>query len=196
MKIVALVSGGLDSTLMTCLMLEEGLTPLPLFVDFGQRGRVQELAACIRSMERLGIGPPAIAALDGYGRLLPSGITDSSRDIVRDAFLPMRNGMLLSVAAGYAFQNDSAAVTIGLLDEAFSLFPDQTRAFVRDAEQFICRSLGTTVRVLTPLMGFSKADVVKAAKLRGITGTYSCHAGGPSPCGVCIACKEFSGTEG
>lgn len=195
-RVVTLVSGGLDSTLMVALSLEQGLEPLPLFVDFGQLGREREFTACTENMKRLGIGPPAVAELGGFGRLLPSGITDASRDIVADAFLPLRNGMLLTVAAGYAFRNEARAIAIGLLDEAFSLFPDQTRDFVRDAEQYICRSLGTTVRVLAPLMRFSKADVVRAAGQRGIVGTYSCHAGGPTPCGQCIACREYIGVEG
>lgn len=195
MSIVTLVSGGLDSTLMAALVQEEGLTQVPLFVDYGQLGRDRELASCKRNLQMLGLPAPSIASLPGYGQLLPSGLTDKHKHIVEDAFLPGRNALFLTVAGALARRRGATAVCIGLLHEAFSLFPDQTRAFLIEAEAFLSRGLGVSLRVLAPLMSFSKADVLAAAKARGINGTYSCHAGGERPCGVCIACREFDGLE-
>jgi len=195
MSIVTLVSGGLDSTLMAALTQEEGLIQHPLFIDYGQLGRERELASCNRNLNKLGLPSPTIASLPGYGRLLPSGLTDSRKHIVDEAFLPGRNAMFLTVAGAFARQQGATAVSIGLLDEAFSLFPDQTRAFLSDTEVFLSRGLGVSLRVLAPLMSFSKGDVITAAKARGISGTYSCHAGGERPCGVCISCREFDGLE-
>jgi 7-cyano-7-deazaguanine synthase len=86
-------------------------------------------------------------------------------------------------------------VGIGLLDEAFSLFPDQTKGFLSEAEALLSRALGKFIKVISPLMTFSKADVLKIAKAKGITGTYSCHAGKDSPCGQCVACREYIGLE-
>ena len=82
-------------------------------------------------------------------------------------------------------------MTIGLLAEEFSLFPDQKRQFVTQAEATISAAMGQQIKVLTPLIEFSKADVVKLAQAKGITGTYSCHTGNSEPCGRCIACLEF-----
>jgi 7-cyano-7-deazaguanine synthase len=82
-----------------------------------------------------------------------------------------------------------------LLDEAFSLFPDQTKGFLSDAEALLSKGLGKPIRVISPLMTFSKADVLKIAKAKGITGTYSCHAGTEPPCGKCVACREYIGLE-
>ncbi len=195
MSIVTLVSGGLDSTFMAALTLEEGLTQFPLFVDYGQLARDRELAACKRNLKKLGLPGPTVMSLPGYGQLLPSGLTSNEKRIVEDAFLPGRNALFLTVAGAFARQVGAGAVSIGLLDEAFSLFPDQTRAFLFDAEVFLSRGLGVPLHVVAPLMSFSKADVVAAAMVRGITGTYSCHAGGEHPCGVCISCREFDGVE-
>jgi 7-cyano-7-deazaguanine synthase len=195
MSIVTLVSGGLDSTLMAALAQEEGLKQFPLFVDYGQLGRDRELASCKRNLKKLGLPIPTVAPLSGYGLLFPSGLTDSRKHIVKDAFLPGRNALFLTVAGAFAVKKKASAVSIGLLNEAFSLFPDQTRAFLLDAEAFLSRGLGVSLRVLAPLMAFSKADVVTAAKARGLSGTDSCHAGGERPCGVCISCREFDGLE-
>lgn len=195
MSIVSLVSGGLDSTLMAVLAKEEGLTQLPLFIDYGQLGKEKELSACLWNFERHGLPAPKIVQLNGFGDLLSSGLTDPSKRIYEDAFLPCRNLMFLVVGAGYGYQCGADAVAIGLLDEVFSLFPDQSKAFIRDAEALISRSLGRTLRVITPLMSFSKADVVRVAHSKGIDKTYSCHAGTDEPCGICIACREYVGLE-
>ncbi|CDZ31020.1 7-cyano-7-deazaguanine synthase [Neorhizobium galegae] len=191
MSIVTLVSGGLDSTLVAKLAQEEGLSIYPLFVDYGQRSRDRELAACKSIMRRLGLPEPKIVDLSGYGALIRSGLTDRSLHIVDDAFTPGRNMLFLLTAAAYAFQKNADAVSIGLLHEETSLFPDQTAAFLRDAEQMIGRCLGRSIKVLAPLSQFHKIDVVELARQKGIVGTYSCHEGGEEACGECIACNEF-----
>ena len=195
MSIVTLVSGGLDSTVMAVLTQEEGLAQFPLFIDYGQLSREKELSACLYNFRRYELPTPKLAQLGGYGALLSSGLTDSSKRIFEDAFLPCRNLMFLMVGAAYAHQCGAGAVAIGLLDEASSLFPDQTKAFVGDAEALISKSLGNPMRILTPLMSFSKAEVLSIAKAKTITGTYSCHAGTDVPCGVCVACREYRGLE-
>lgn len=195
MSIVTLVSGGLDSTVMAVLAKEEALTQFPLFIDYGQLGRDKEFQACRMNFKRYGLPEPKVAPLSGYGSLLSSGLTDPNRHILKDAFLPCRNLMFLTVGAAYAFQCGATAVGIGLLDEAFSLFPDQTKGFLSDAEALLSRTLGKPIKVITPLITFSKADVLKIAKAKGVTETYSCHAGTDVPCGQCVACREYIGLE-
>lgn len=195
MSIVTLVSGGLDSTVMALLTKEEGLTQFPLFIDYGQLARDRELQACQVNFRRHELPEPTVVSLGGYGALLSSGLTDRSKHIFENAFLPCRNLMFLTVGAAYAFQCGAASVGIGLLDEAFHLFPDQTRGFLSDAEALLSRCLAKPIRVVAPLMSFSKAEVLAIARAKGITGTYSCHAGTKLPCGVCVACREYIGLE-
>lgn len=195
MSIVTLVSGGLDSTVMAILTKEEGLTQFPLFIDFGQLGRDRELKACRTNFIKHGLPAPQVASLGGYGALLSSGLTDPKKDIFEDAFLPCRNLILLTVGAAYAFQCGASTLGIGLLDEAYHIFPDQTKVFLTDTEALLSQSLGRPIKLVAPLMSFSKADVLEIAKSKGITGTYSCHAGLEATCGVCIACREYIGLE-
>jgi len=195
MRIVPLVSGGLDSTLMTILAVESGYDVSPLFVDYGQRSRNQELAACRRTFAENRLPAPKIADLSGYGALISSGLTDLRKDIFLDAFLPCRNLMFLLLGAAYAYQVQANAVAIGLLDEKSSLFPDQTKGFARSAEDLLSKVLSKEILVLTPLMSMTKADVVRLAKKRGLTHTYSCHSGQAEPCGACVACREYENLE-
>lgn len=191
MSVVVLVSGGLDSTLMAQLGKEIGLEQHPLFIDYGQRARDREFQACCAAMNNLDLPTPKVADLKGYGELIRSGLTHTSLDLVANAFTPGRNLLFLLVGASYAVQLGADAVSIGLLHEDASLFPDQTRSFLASAEALLPLAVGRTLKLLAPLADFHKQEVVALAAAKGIGGTYSCHAGGPTPCGHCIACKEF-----
>ena len=195
MSIVTLVSGGLDSVLVAKLAQEEGLQQYPLFVDYGQRSRDRELAACRQAMIALNLPEPKLANLSGFGDLIHSGLTDPSLDVVDDAFTPGRNLLFLLTAAAYAYQVGADAVSIGLLHESTALFPDQTPAFLDDAENLISRCMGKNIKVLAPLAAFHKVDVVALARNKGIQNTYSCHLGGEIACGECIACNEYKFEE-
>lgn len=192
MSVVTLVSGGLDSTLVAFLTREAGVHQHPLFINYGQRAYRRELYACITSLKKIGLGEPAIANLPGFGQLIKSGLTDVTLRVHEDAFTPGRNMLFLLVAAAHAHQMNADAVAIGLLNESTSLFPDQTSAFLAEAESLITRCMGRSIKVLAPLSSFYKKDVVALAAEKGIGGTYSCHVGGEEPCGACIACREFN----
>ncbi len=155
MSMVTLVSGGLDSTVMAMLTQDEGLRQFPLFIDYGQLNLEQERGACLANFQRYGLPTPECASIGGYGRLLSSGLTDTGKRVFEDAFLPGRNLMFLTMGAGYAVQRGAGAVAIGLLDDAFSLFPDQTRHFLADAEALLSKAMDQRVRVLGPLVALS-----------------------------------------
>lgn len=191
MSMVTLVSGGLDSTLVACLAKEEGMLQYPLFIDYGQICRDKELAACRKAMAALNLPDPEVANLAGYGKLIKSGLTDPSLHIVDDAFTPGRNMLFVLTASAYAYQMGADAISIALLHEDTSLFPDQTAAFIEDAEKMIHRCMGCKIHVLAPLASYHKIDVVTLAEAKGIRDTYSCHKGEKQACGECIACKEF-----
>jgi 7-cyano-7-deazaguanine synthase len=114
---------------------------------------------------------------------------------MEDAFTPGRNLLFLLIGAAHAHTVGADAVGIGLLDEASIIFPDQTSDFLSGAESILSKCLGRDVKIVAPLRGFTKRDVVLLAQTKGIENTYSCHAGGEHPCGVCIACREYQFEE-
>ena len=195
MGIVTLVSGGLDSTLMSLMAHEEGITLFPLFVDYGQLGAAKEWEACKRLHEMFNLPEVTRMDLSGFGKTIPSGITDSKLRINEDAFLPGRNLLLVLAGAAHAFKVGADSVALGLLDPADHLFPDQTKEFVEECESTIETAMGKRIAVHTPLTEFSKSDVLAMARARGLQDTYSCHAGGDTPCGVCVACIEITNAE-
>jgi 7-cyano-7-deazaguanine synthase len=195
MSVVNLVSGGLDSTLIAVMMLEEGIEQFPLFIDYGQRAAKREWDTCQAVHSKLGLPNPVRMDLSGYGAVISTGLTRESLDIRTDAFTPGRNLMFVLMGAAYAHQMQANSITLGLLSEKYSLFPDQRADFLVKAESTLAATLGSSIKIVTPLFEFSKADVVELARQKGISGTYSCHTGGGTPCGTCISCMEFSYTS-
>lgn len=191
MSFVNLVSGGLDSTLIGVIAKEHHIDHFPLFIDYGQRAATREWTTCLAVHRQLGLPIPIRMDLSGFGKVIASGLTNVSLDVKEDAFTPGRNLLFLLMGSAYAYQVGTATIAIGLLAEQFSLFPDQCQPFLAHAEQAIATAMGRPIRVLTPLIEFGKADVVRLAARKGVVGTYSCHTGGRQPCGRCISCLEF-----
>jgi 7-cyano-7-deazaguanine synthase len=191
MRAVVLASGGLDSTLLARLASEEGYDVFPLFVNYGQLAADIELSHCRTAMKTNDVRPPVVADLHCFGELVPSGLTNADFHVVDQAFTPGRNSLFLLSAASYAATIGAQTIMIGLLDERFHLFPDQTKDYLEKAEHFLSLAVGKTILIKAPLMAFSKQEVIAMSEAKDIGPTYSCHVGTEVPCGVCIACKEF-----
>lgn len=188
---VNLVSGGLDSTLIGVMAKENEIDQRPLFIDYGQIAAFKEWEACKIVHSKYNLPEPTRMDISGFGKIILTGLTDRSLNIRENAFTPGRNFMFLLMGCAYAYQLSVSSVAIGLLSDKFSLFPDQRSLFLTKAEDAIATALGVHINVLAPLFEFGKKDVVRLAKEKGITGTYSCHTGNSEPCGQCIACLEF-----
>jgi 7-cyano-7-deazaguanine synthase len=191
MSLVTLVSGGLDSTLMSVLAKEEGVTLFPLFVDYGQLCSEHEWEACVYVHQRFELPSPTRMDLAGFGKTIPSGLTNRALRVNEDAFLPGRNLLFLLAGCSYAYSKNANAVAIGLLSEDTHIFPDQTKDFIEKAQRAINLALERDIRIIAPLMELNKHDVLALAKRKGIEGTYSCHAGTLPTCGSCIACRQY-----
>ncbi len=192
MSIVTLLSGGIDSTLMCLLTKEEGIKQYPLFINYGQLSAKKEWEACQAVHKKYDLPNPVTMNLDGIGQLISSGLTNPIARINEDAFLPGRNLFFLLAGAAYAYQVNAGSVAIGLLNEEYRIFPDQTEEFLLKSEELLSLALGASLKVVAPLMKFSKRDVLRLATARGIEGTYSCHMGKDSPCGICVSCIEIN----
>jgi 7-cyano-7-deazaguanine synthase len=191
MSLVILASGGIDSTLMSLMAREEGLSIYPLFIDYGQMAAPREWRTIRKAYSMHRLAQPVRMSIAGYGKLIPSGITNPRMRISEDAFLPGRNMLMLLCGASYAYRIGARGVAIGLLNPDAHLFPDQTEDFLKCCETSLSAALGRRISVVAPLLGLTKRDVLVMAAQRGIKTTYSCHTGGAKPCGKCVSCVEI-----
>lgn len=194
MRVVALSSGGVDSSVMMQLLKEKGFKIFPLFVDYGQLAANAEWEACQRICQYLDLKPERMD-VRGFGHLVRSGLTDRNLDIEKEAFLPTRNLMFLTLGAAYGYAKSAHVIAIGLLSNP--IFPDQTPEFVKEAQKTISKALGIDVTILAPLISLDKYDTLRLASKHGlpIEYTYSCHSGNKERCGQCISCKERIAAE-
>lgn len=192
MSIVSLVSGGLDSSLMSVLAMENGNKQYPLFIGYGQLGLEKEWQSCQKIHKAFDLSQPFKMDISGYGKTILSGLTSKEKHVKDEAFLAGRNLVLLTMGAAYAYQNGANAVSIGFLKKDTAIFNDQTDEFLKKAQDTISFAMDFDVKILTPLRDFYKKDIVELAKQKKIYDTYSCHAGTDIPCGKCIACEEYN----
>lgn len=190
MGLVVLVSGGVDSTVISVLARRGGIAVHPLFIDYGQLCVDREWHACLQLHESHGLPVPVRLQASGFGRSVPSGLTDSALDIIERAFLPCRNLLFAVCGAAYAYSLNVDCVALGLIDESAAIFPDQTSEFLVETERVLRLATGRGIRLVAPLLTLSKAQVLAIAAEIGVVGTYSCHRGTEEPCGQCISCRE------
>ena len=202
---VVLLSGGLDSATCLALVTRWRWTVHALSFDYGQRHRVELSAARIlarkyRAASHRVIPIPAFGALGG------SALTDRAIRVPKSAlgkeripitYVPARNTLFLAFALALAETRGATEIVIGANALDYSGYPDCRPAFLKAFERVA--TLGTKagaegrrLSIRAPLLGSSKADIVRLAVALGLdTGlTTSCYDPGPKgqPCGGCDAC--------
>jgi len=201
---LVLLSGGMDSATCLALASRRGGPVHALTVLYGQRHArevrsARALAAHYRvarhTVLRLPLGPLLSSSLTDSHRPLPNRRRPSGR--IPSTYVPARNTILLSVALGYAESHRLGAIYLGANAIDYSGYPDcrpeYFRAFERLARLATKAGVeeGVTVRIETPLLRLSKAEIVRLGERLGVPWrlTWSCYAGGRRPCGVCDACR-------
>jgi len=189
MKTVVLASGGLDSSVLLYLLKREHHVVLPLHVNYGQLAERREWSALKRFCRKAKLPSPVRVDAPGLGKV-PSGLTRNGRRWARDPFFPARNLVLVSIGGAIGYSNGTRAVALGLVANA--LYPDQTKDFVRLAQDSLSESLGSRMLVTAPLLALSKAEVVALGQNlhAPIEVTYSCQQGGDRPCNRCSSCAD------
>jgi 7-cyano-7-deazaguanine synthase len=206
-KAVCLLSGGLDSAACLALARRDGYECYALSFDYGQRHKV-ELQAAARLAEALGAARHLVAkiGLDVFGgSALTSGVevpkgrsTDQMSQGIPVTYVPARNTIFLSFALAWAEVLESSHIFIGVNALDYSGYPDCRPEFIQAYERManLATKAGvegrTRVRIHTPLIGLSKAGIVKLAHELGISFglTFSCYDPDPEgrACGACDAC--------
>ena len=203
---VVLFSGGLDST--TCLYwaLDKGYKCYALNIKYGQKHSREALSA--RAIcKKLGVElteiklnlPWLAAATSLVGK---AEIPDESLETIKNTkripstYVPARNLMFVSIAASLADSINADAIIAGPNAIDYSGYPDCRPEFYDPLSKAVKEgtrkgSQGGSIKIITPLLKLSKAQIAKLGKKLNapFSMTWSCYRGGKKPCGKCDACK-------
>ena len=184
MKIICLISGGVDSTTLLFRLHGKGHHIVPLFVNYGQKSYTQEKNAAAYACKLLKL---KLNIIDISGlSVIKSGLTHKKISI-EEPFYPNRNLILLSIAAAFSVNHSCNVIAIGVIGK--TNFLDQSKSFLNDAEKTL--SYGRKIIILAPLSQLNKLEVVRLAKNNNIRldFTYSCYCGS-IPCQKCVSCID------
>ena len=202
-RAVILTSGGLDSATVLAMAHSQGVECYALSFDYGQRHRAELAAAA-----RVAAGVPGTVhktvGLDLRG-IGGSALTDDAIDVpveptegIPVTYVPARNTVFLSIALGWAEVLEAGEIYIGVNAVDYSGYPDCRPAFIEAFESMAATATkagveGNPVKLRTPIINLSKADIIRAGIELGVdySVTISCYqaTGAGLACGVCDSCR-------
>ena len=203
-KAVVLLSGGLDSTTTLAKAIADGNEVVALSFRYGQR-HSKELVAAKNVADFFKV-KHVIVDIDLS--MFRSALTDKNIDVPENrdeeqmgsdipvTYVPARNIIMLSVAAGLCESVDADKIYIGANSVDYSGYPDCRPEFFAEYEKMI--NIGTKagveghpIRIMTPIQHATKADIVRLGKKLGapLHLTWSCYEGGEKACGKCDSCQ-------
>lgn len=207
-NVVSVLSGGLDSTILTYILVEKyGRDRVfALSYDYGQKQR-QELVMAGATCAWLGIAHRVLdlsilgdivkdvsANIGGTKVAMPT-IKDVLGDPQPKTYVPFRNMILNSLAFSFAESNKASHVFTGLQVHDEYGYWDTTQRFVDSMNAVADQNRSHKVRMEAPFSQLSKYDEIKIAEELGnvlfeLTLTcYNPDQDGKS-CGKCPSCSE------
>jgi len=189
LKIVTLLSGGIDSSIMALLYKKSDFDQFPLFIDYGQQATEREWISCKKVCSYLNLRKPKKISISSISNLHQNLLTNKS-SVKKNPFFPFRNLILISIGALYAYGIDCDTVAIGIIGRGAIPFPDCSRDFILSVSKSLFISVNSKTNILSPLLKFSKGEVIYYGAEHGFPYelTYSCYLGRIKHCGRCAAC--------
>lgn len=203
MRVVVLLSGGIDSTTTLAYAISRGYEVYPITIDYEQRHR-REIES-VKNICRWYSLVPKIVKVDLRsigGSALTAEIevpTRSSIDEIREdipiTYVPARNLIFLSIAGAYAEVIDARSVFIGANIIDYSGYPDCRPEFIFEFQRVLNLATkagvsGKKISVEAPLLYLKKSQIISLGMKLGVPYelTWSCYRGGDIACGQCDSC--------
>lgn len=202
-KAVVLLSGGLDSATVAAQAIADDYDVIALSFRYGQRHSRELLAAKVIA-GHLGINQHFIVDVN-LSQWGGSSLTDNQQtlpqdgvapDVIPSTYVPGRNTVFISLALSLAEAQAAEAIYLGINAVDYSGYPDCRPEYLEAFQTLANLSSkvgveGQPIQLKAPLVMDSKVDIVKRAVALNvpIPQTWSCYAGGDTPCGRCDSCR-------
>ena len=200
MKVVVLLSGGLDSVTALHDALQQQVVVAALSFDYGAKHHARELPMAAWQCNLLNIphsvAPLGIVAKEFESDLLSSGgaIPDGHYEekSMKSTVVPFRNGIMLAIAAGFAESHGAEGVVIAAHSGDHAIYPDCRESFMEPMARAIREGTYARIELLRPFITKDKAGIVRRGAELGVdfSRTWSCYKGNDVHCGICGTCVE------
>lgn len=209
MKVVALVSGGMDSTTTAARLVLENNDVFPLFIDYGQLARERERHAAseyvaqlrkrckkMQPLQEAFVDLPFLrSSLVGTTEIAKTGgAAFSDIESKKIDWVPARNIVLLSIAASYCETVGARSISIGAYKEdQLPPYPDSSREFFDEMQEALTKGMyGGPFRIVTPFGDEFRRELVVYSAQNGlpIDATWSCYDRKDAHCGECRNCDD------
>lgn len=198
--VVVLLSGGMDSVTALYSTAREHDVVGALSFDYRAKHNSRELECASFHAKALHVTHITID-LAFIGDLFTSNLLQGGGEIpeghyeessMKTTVVPFRNGILLSVAAGFAESRQANAIVIGAHRGDHAIYPDCRDAFIAAMASAIQRGTYAQIELLRPFISLTKGDIAQIGRGLGIdySKTWSCYVGGTVHCGRCGTCVE------
>ncbi|MDB2346388.1 7-cyano-7-deazaguanine synthase QueC [bacterium] len=200
MKVLVLVSGGMDSVVALHEAEAEHEVVAGLSFDYGAKHNHREIPFAKKHCDSFGIRHEVIdlrfmnthfeSALLRSGEAVPDGHYEES--IMKQTVVPFRNGIMLSVAAGLAESRGAEGLVIAAHSGDHAIYPDCRESFMKAMGDAIQLGTYAEMNLLRPFINLRKEDIAVRGEVLGIdfSQTWSCYKGGEKHCGSCGTCVE------
>jgi len=197
---VILLSGGMDSGVLLAWASQRYREVHALSFDYGSKHAAKELAMA----EELAQAYQARfikVALPFMDELFSSSLLKSGEAVPEGSYahanmistvVPFRNGIMLSIAIGYAENHKIDTVLIAAHAGDHPVYPDCRQGFMDAMDQAAQQGTYAGVRVKAPFVELTKEAIAQMGRSLGLdfARTWSCYKGGDVHCGVCATCIE------
>ncbi|MEM1964685.1 MAG: 7-cyano-7-deazaguanine synthase [Candidatus Caldarchaeum sp.] len=195
MKTVALLSGGIDSTVMAWKLHSEGHTIVPItFLTYRRNPReveaVKKIAGLISQNPLRIVDMSFLREIVDHPQHVRETIMHAAANLPT-VVIPYRNMLFYSAAAHVACLEEANNVAGGHTFEDVVTIPDVGHDFFRQLESLLHRSMPhIQLRILAPLMELRKVDVLRLGFELGapLDLTWSCWSILDKHCGKCPGC--------
>jgi len=197
-KAVCLLSGGPDSAVASAAAKREGYEIYCLSFDYGQIAS-NELESARLVAKKLGAKEHKTVDLSVLKNIYGSGVTALTdkkmkmpEKFEQSVIVPFRNGILISIATGYASAIGAEAIYYGAQMDDAPFYPDCRPEFAEAISEAISRGTDSKIVVKNPLAHMKKFEVILLATKLGVPLelTWSCYLNGEVHCGRCESCKN------
>lgn len=197
---VVVLSGGMDSAVLMAQTLNLGKKTAALSFDYGSKHNGRELPMAAGLCRRFKVDHKIIclpfinelfsSCLLQNGGEIPEGAYDA--DNMKNTVVPFRNGIMLSIAAGYAESLGASEVLLGSHVGDHAIYPDCRPEFNRAFARAVDIGTAGQVQLNFPFAQMDKRDIGDLGRTLGIdfSKTWTCYKGDTLHCGTCGACDE------